>query len=98
MTSPASSASPPGPRPRSRLVDEVVRRLAPPPGVEVVAAVDEEEYFPPPPELRDLFRAVWSAASVALGRRPSGHRLPPRTTRCPPPSCSPDVPPGRVGA
>ncbi|MFZ0058515.1 MAG: 4-hydroxy-3-methylbut-2-enyl diphosphate reductase [Acidimicrobiales bacterium] len=55
-----------------RLVDEVVRRLAPRQGVEVVAAVAEEEYFPPPPELRDLLRAVWSAAAVALGLLPTG--------------------------
>ncbi|MGD0742479.1 MAG: 4-hydroxy-3-methylbut-2-enyl diphosphate reductase [Acidimicrobiales bacterium] len=54
------------------LVDDVLRRLAPRHGVEVVTAVDEEEYFPPPPELRDLLRAVWSAAHVALGRRPAG--------------------------
>jgi 4-hydroxy-3-methylbut-2-enyl diphosphate reductase len=55
-----------------RLVDDVVVRLAPRRGVEVVATVAEEEYFPPPPELRELLRAVWSAASVALGRPPSG--------------------------
>lgn len=54
------------------LVDDVVRRLAPRRGIEVVPAVEEEEYFPPPPELRDLLRTVWFAASVALGRAPSG--------------------------
>jgi 4-hydroxy-3-methylbut-2-enyl diphosphate reductase len=54
------------------LVDDVVRRLAPRAGVEVVASIDEEEYFPPPPELRDLLRAVWSAAQVALGRPAAG--------------------------
>jgi len=65
------------------LVDEVLRRLAPQRGVEVVRAVEEEEYFPPPPELRDLLGAVWSAASVALGRRPSG---------CPPAAEDREVP------
>ncbi|HXZ82347.1 MAG TPA: 4-hydroxy-3-methylbut-2-enyl diphosphate reductase [Acidimicrobiales bacterium] len=54
------------------LVEEVLGRLAPRDGVEVVAVVEEEEYFPPPPELRDLLRAVWAAASVALGRPPAG--------------------------
>ncbi|HLX78667.1 MAG TPA: 4-hydroxy-3-methylbut-2-enyl diphosphate reductase [Acidimicrobiales bacterium] len=54
------------------LVDEVITRLEPRDGVEVVRAVEEQEYFPPPPELRDLLRAVWTAASVALGQPPSG--------------------------
>ena len=49
------------------LVEEVVARLAPGHGVEVVSTVEEEEYFPPPPELRDLLRAVASAAAVAVG-------------------------------
>ncbi|MHB1599536.1 MAG: 4-hydroxy-3-methylbut-2-enyl diphosphate reductase [Acidimicrobiales bacterium] len=56
-----------------RLVDDVLARLAPSAGVEVVRTVDEQEYFPPPPELRDLLRAVASAASVALGVPPSGN-------------------------
>ncbi len=54
------------------LVDDVLARLAPSAGVEVVRTVDEQEYFPPPPELRDLLRAIASAASVALGVPPSG--------------------------
>lgn len=54
------------------LVDDVVAHLAPAKGVEVVRTVDEEEYFPPPPELRDLLRAVASAAAVSLGAPPSG--------------------------
>jgi len=49
------------------LVDDVLQRLAPTDGVELVTSVDEDEYFPPPPELRDLLRAVSTAASVGLG-------------------------------
>jgi len=54
------------------LVDDVLERLAPAKGVEIVRTVDEQEYFPPPPELRDLLRAVASAASVSLGVVPAG--------------------------
>jgi 4-hydroxy-3-methylbut-2-enyl diphosphate reductase len=54
------------------LVDEVLARLAPASGVEIVRTVEEQEYFPPPPELRELLRAVASAASVGLGVAPSG--------------------------
>ena len=55
------------------LVDDVVARLAPGArGRESSPSTDEEEYFPPPPELRDLLRAVWSAAQVAVGRPAAG--------------------------
>ncbi len=49
------------------LVEEVVARLAPAEGVEAVHTVDEDEYFPPPRDLRDLLRAVVTAAAVVLG-------------------------------
>jgi 4-hydroxy-3-methylbut-2-en-1-yl diphosphate reductase len=54
------------------LVDEVLARLSPREGIEPVRVVEEEEYFPPPPELRELLRAVWTAAAVGVGRPPVG--------------------------
>ncbi len=54
------------------LVDEVLDRLAPAQGVELVRSVEEDEYFPPPRDLRDLLRAVTTAAAVALGAPGSG--------------------------
>ncbi len=53
------------------LVRQVLARLHPRSGVEEVHVVDEEEYFPPPRELRDLVRAVATAASAAVGAPPS---------------------------
>ncbi len=52
------------------LVRSVVDRLDPAQGVEQVDVTSEDEYFPPPPELRDLLRAVASAASLAVGGPP----------------------------
>ena len=60
------------------LVTGVLERLAPVGGVRTVRSVEEEEYFPPPPELRDLLRAIWTAAAVTLGTSPAGD--PPSST------------------
>jgi 4-hydroxy-3-methylbut-2-enyl diphosphate reductase len=49
------------------LVRSVVDVLGPALGVEEVDVTAEDEYFPPPPVLRDLLRAVGSAATLALG-------------------------------
>ena len=48
------------------LVRAVLDHLAPTQGVELVTVTEEEEYFPPPRELRDLVRAVSTAAAAAL--------------------------------
>jgi 4-hydroxy-3-methylbut-2-enyl diphosphate reductase len=53
------------------LVRAIVARLAPRDGVEEVTVTDEDEYFPLPRELRELLRAVSTAAAVA-GCAPSG--------------------------
>ncbi len=49
------------------LVRAVIDRLAPTDGVEEVNVTDEDEYFPLPRELRELVRAVSTAAGVAGG-------------------------------
>jgi 4-hydroxy-3-methylbut-2-en-1-yl diphosphate reductase len=47
------------------LVRAIVERLHPAEGVEEVNVTDEDEYFPLPRELRELLRAVSTAAAVA---------------------------------
>jgi 4-hydroxy-3-methylbut-2-enyl diphosphate reductase len=54
------------------LVEEVLARLSPAGGTENLPTTDEDEYFPPPRDLRDLLRAVVTAASVALGSADPG--------------------------
>ncbi len=54
------------------VVEEVLSVLDPTDGIEVVRTVEEDEYFPPPRDLRDLLRAVSSAAIVALGAAGGG--------------------------
>jgi 4-hydroxy-3-methylbut-2-enyl diphosphate reductase len=53
------------------LVRAIVERLSPRGGVEEVSVTDEDEYFPLPRELRELLRAVSTAAAVA-GCAPGG--------------------------
>ncbi|MHB8244946.1 MAG: 4-hydroxy-3-methylbut-2-enyl diphosphate reductase [Acidimicrobiales bacterium] len=54
------------------LVEQVIDKLDPAEGVEIVHVTEEDEYFPPPPELRDLLRAVGSAASLLVGTPAEG--------------------------
>ena len=62
------------------LVRGVIERLDPVHGVREVTVVDEDEYFPPPRNLRELLRAIESAAVITLGagtegREPLNDRL-----------------------